>query len=445
MQERLKESIRRANAGETDRFEASHPTPDGSLIYVDFTLKPIRNESGEIIFLMPEGRNVTERKASHEALVTAELRLENALDGAEIGVWDWNVVTDEVFVSPQLTAQLGSSATWTALADWVDHLHPDDQDAAEQVIADYLSGEIFEYENTFRLRHVDGSYRSIFSRGQLLRDDDGQPIRMVGVHIDITERVEQQKLLAEQAEELRISNTELEQFAYVASHDLQEPLRAISGYAQLLSENYANSLDDTGKNYAHRTVEGARRMQKLISDLLEYSRVSRKGKSFKPTDLRECVRDALVLLDAVIQESGAAIEVSDLPVVTADPGQMVRLLQNLIGNALKYRGDAPPCVEISSEQTADDGWWTIRVKDNGIGIAPEHAERVFEIFQRLHSRQEYRGTGIGLAVCRRIVERQGGRIHVEPNEDAGSTFVLTLPGEQDALAAPGATDPETNT
>jgi PAS domain S-box-containing protein len=429
MQERLKESIRRANAGETDRFEANHPTPDGSLIYVDFTLKPIRNEAGEIIFLMPEGRNITGQKASMEALVTAELRLENALDGAEIGVWDWNVVTDDVFVSPQVTAQLGSSKTWTALTDWVDHLHPDDQDAAEKVIADYLSGEIPEYENTFRLKHVDGSYRSILSRGQLLRDEDGQPIRMVGVHIDVTERVKQQKQLARQAEELRVSNTELEQFAYVASHDLQEPLRAISGYAQLLSENYAQSLDDTGRNYANRTVEGAKRMQKLISDLLEYSRVSRKGKSFKPTDLNESVRDALVLLDAAIQESSAVIEVSDLPVVKGDPGQIVRLLQNLIGNALKYRGEAPPQIEISSEQTAEGGWWTIRVKDNGIGIAAEHAERVFDIFQRLHTREEYRGTGIGLAVCRRIVERHGGRIHVESNEDVGSTFVFTLRGE----------------
>lgn len=441
MQVRLKESIRRASAGETDRFEATHPTPDGTLIYVDLTLKPIRDESGEIIFLMPEGRNITGQKASMEALVTAELRLENALEGAEIGVWDWNVVTDEVFVSSQVTAQLGSSETWTALTDWVDNLHPDDQAAAEKVIADYLSGKIPEYENTFRLRHVDGSYRSILSRGQLLRDNNGQPTRMVGVHIDITERVEQQQQLARQAEELRISNTELEQFAYVASHDLQEPLRAISGYAQLLSENYATSLDATGRNYAGRTIEGARRMQKLISDLLEYSRVSRKGKSFQPTDLEESVRDAQVLLGASIQESRAVIEVSDLPVVMGDSGQIVRLLQNLIGNALKYRGDTPPQVEITSEQTADTGWWTIRVKDNGIGIAPEHAERVFEIFQRLHARQKYQGTGIGLAVCRRIVERHGGRIHVEPNEDAGSTFVFTLPGETACPASPDSSAP----
>ena len=427
MQERLKESIRRANAGETDRFEATHPTPDGSLIYVDFTLKPLRDESGEIIYLVPEGRNITEQKSAVDALLTAELRLENALDGAEIGVWDWNVVTDEVFVSPQLTAQLGSTETWTSLSDWTDNLHPDDQDEAERVIADYLSGEIPEYESTFRLKHVDGSYRSIFSRGQLLRDEGGEPLRMVGVHIDITERVKQQKRLTEQAEELKASNTELEQFAYVASHDLQEPLRAISGYAQLLSENYSDSLDEKGKGYAQRTVEGARRMQKLISDLLEYSRVSRKGKLFKLTNLADSVREAQVLLDAPIQETNAVIQVSGLPMVIADSSQMVRLFQNLIGNAIKYRAEATPKIEISSTRNADNGFWEIRVKDNGIGIAREHAERVFVIFQRLHSRTDYPGTGIGLAVCRRIVERHGGRMHVQQNSDAGSTFVFTLP------------------
>jgi PAS domain S-box-containing protein len=427
MQERLKEAIRRANAGKTDRFEATHPTPDGGLIYVDFTLKPLRDHSGEIIYLVPEGRNVTDQKAAVDALITAELRLENALDGAEIGVWDWNVVTDDVFVSPQVTAHLGSKEPWTSLADWTDNLHPDDQDAAEKVIADYLSDDIPEYENTFRLKHVDGSYRWILSRGQLLRDTDGEPLRMVGVHIDITERVEQQKLLAEQAEELKASNTELEQFAYVASHDLQEPLRAVSGYAKLLLDNYGGSLEEKGRGYAERTVEGATRMQKLISDLLEYSRVSRQGKSFKPTHLAESVRSAMALLDASIKESGAVVDVSELPVVMADSGQMVRLMQNVIGNAIKYCGEATPRIEISAQQSDETGFWTIRAKDNGIGIAPEHAERVFVIFQRLHSRNEYAGTGIGLAVCRRIVERHGGKMHVEPNAVTGSTFVFTLP------------------
>jgi PAS domain S-box-containing protein len=439
MQERLQESIRRANTGQTDRFEATHPTPDGGLIYVDFTLKPIHDDSGEIIFLVPEGRNITEQKAAIDALVTAELRLENALDGAEIGVWDWNVVTDEVFVSPQLTAQLGSTETWTSLSDWVDNLHPDDQGEAEKVIADYLSGELPEYENTFRLRHVDGSYRSILSRGQLLRDGNGEPLRMVGVHIDVTQQAEQEKLLAEQAEELKASNTELEQFAYVASHDLQEPLRAISGYAQLLSENYANSLDDKGKGYAQRTVEGAQRMQKLISDLLEYSRVSRKGNLFTPTDLAESVRDAMVLLDASILDTNAVIEVSNMPIVMADSSQMVRLMQNLIGNAVKYRSEATPEIEISSARN-DDGFWAIRVKDNGIGIAPEHAERIFVIFQRLHSRSEYPGTGIGLAVCRRIIERHGGKLHVEQNSGPGSTFVFTLSDVADSGLPPELSD-----
>lgn len=176
-------------------------------------------------------------------------------------------------------------------------------------------------------------------------------------------------------------------------------------------------------------------MQTLISDLLEYSRVSRKNKSFRSTDLLECVRNAQVLLDASICETGAMIEVSDLPVVMADSSQLIRLFQNLMGNALKYRTDAVPRIEISSERTEeDDGCWTIRVKDNGIGIDPEHADRVFVIFQRLHTQKEYPGTGIGLAISRRIVERHGGRIHVESNEDGGSTFVFTLLDEPETPA-----------
>lgn len=435
MQERLKQAVRRANSGETDRFEATHLTPDGGLIYVDFTLKPLCDETGRIIYLVPEGRDITEQKAAVDALITAELRLENALEGAEIGVWDWNVVTDDVFVSSQLTTQLGAADPWTSLSDWTDNLHPDDQDAAEKVIADYFSGDIPEYENTFRLRHVDGSYRWIFSRGQLLRNEAGEPLRMLGVHIDITERVEQQNLLAVQAEELKASNTELEQFAYVASHDLQEPLRAISGYAQLLCEHHGDSLDEKGKGYAQRTVEGAKRMQRLISDLLEYSRVSRQGQLLKPTDLMESVREAQVLLDAFIQETGTIVEVSELPVVLADPGQMIRLLQNVIGNAIKYRGEAIPKIVISAERNNEDGFWTIRVSDNGIGIAEEHSERVFVIFQRLHNQSEHPGTGIGLAVCRRIVERHGGKMHVEPNANTGSTFIFTLPDGSAALTA----------
>lgn len=433
LQERLKEAVRRANSGQTDRFEATHPTADGSLIYIDFTLKPIRDDFGEIIFLVPEGRDITEMKAATNALITAELRLENALDGAEIGVWDWNVVTDDVFVSPQLTAQLGSNTPWTSLNDWIDHLHPDDQDSAEKQISDYLSGEIPEYENTFRLKHVDDSYRWILSRGQLLRDDDGEPLRMVGVHIDITERVQQQKQLADQAEELRLSNTELEQFAYVASHDLQEPLRAIAGYAQLLLDEFGETLGDKGSNYADRAVAGTKRMQQLISDLLEYSRVSRKGRSFKPTDLNECLQDAQALLAAPIHENEAVIETTDLPTVMADSSQMVRLLQNLIGNAIKYRSEATPRIAIAAHRDTDSSNWQIHIQDNGIGIDEEYSDRIFVIFQRLHTRQEYPGTGIGLAICRRIVERHGGSISMKRNDDTGCTFTVTLP---DAASMP---------
>jgi signal transduction histidine kinase len=240
-------------------------------------------------------------------------------------------------------------------------------------------------------------------------------------------RIEEQNgSLRQLIAELERSNKELEQFAYVASHDLQEPLRMVSSYTQLLERRYGDKLDEKGRKFVDFAVDGAVRMQQLINDLLEFSRVSTRGKPMKPVDMNRVLDTVKINLSVAIRESDAVVTNDQLPTVLADETQLVQLLQNLVGNAIKFRRAPParPEVHVSAQVRETECVFTVR--DNGIGIAPEYFERIFVIFQRLHAKGEYPGTGIGLAVCRRIVERHGGRIWVESAPGQGSTFYFAL-------------------
>jgi light-regulated signal transduction histidine kinase (bacteriophytochrome) len=243
---------------------------------------------------------------------------------------------------------------------------------------------------------------------------------------DISDRVRAKEELERTADELRRSNAELEQFAYIASHDLQEPLRMVASYTQLLERRYAAQLDQTAREFIAYAVDGARRMQQFITGLLRYSRVGTEPRVLEEVNLRDVFEAAIANLRMMIEETGAAVEAHDLPLVRGDPRQLTQLFQNLIGNALKFRKpDQPPRVEVRAEPDGD--FWRLSVRDNGIGLDPKFAGRVFVIFQRLHTRDEYEGTGLGLAICKKIVERHGGRIWVESKEGEGATFFFTLP------------------
>lgn len=259
----------------------------------------------------------------------------------------------------------------------------------------------------------------------------------LGTVVDITlrkqleERLKQsneelERKVSERTAELTKRNEELEQFAYVASHDLQEPLRKIASCCQLLEEDYADKLDDDGREWIAFAVDGAKRMRQLVSDLLEFSRIETVGKVVEPVSADWACRSAIENLSEAIQESDAQIVLGNLPAVMVNSNQLVQVFQNLIGNSLKYCSGARPMVEINSTQTGSQ--WQFSVKDNGIGIAPEFHERIFQIFQRLHRKEDYPGTGIGLAMCRKIVNRYGGRLWVESQPEQGSTFYFTLPG-----------------
>lgn len=239
------------------------------------------------------------------------------------------------------------------------------------------------------------------------------------------ERVAAQQTLAVQAQELSRSNADLEQFAYVASHDLQEPLRMVSSYARLLAKRYRGRLDADADEFITFMVDGASRMQSLIADLLLYSRVNAKPPALQATDCNQVVEKIQRDLSLAIQESGAELTIAPLPTVTGDPSQLGQLFLNLIGNAIKFRNGAAPRIQIAC--VAEGADWQFSVTDNGIGIAPEYRERVFAIFQRLHSATEYPGTGIGLAVCKKIVERHGGKIWLESEVGKGAKFNFSIP------------------
>jgi PAS domain S-box-containing protein len=239
-------------------------------------------------------------------------------------------------------------------------------------------------------------------------------------------RVEERtKQLANANRVLERSNMELQQFAYVASHDLQSPLRSISGFVQLLKMEYESKLDEQAVDWIRRTIQATEQMQDLIRGVLAYSRVDSRSRPFMPTPFLDVFDDVVALLEPSIHDAGGKVTRGDLPVVIGDRSQFIQLMQNLIGNGLKYHGDKSPHVHVSAERNGSE--WIFSVQDNGIGIAPKYYERVFEIFKRLHDQKEYPGTGIGLAVCRRVVNRHGGRIWVESEAGHGSVFHFTLP------------------
>ncbi len=288
-----------------------------------------------------------------------------------------------------------------------------------------VAGERWEVVDIPILR-TDGSVRTVLWNSATLYGPDGKTVvATIAQGQDITERKQAEEALRRRTDELARSNSELEQFAYVASHDLQEPLRMVSSYVQLLANRYKGKLDGDADDFINYATDGAARMQRLINDLLAYSRVGTRGAAFEKVSLESAFARALDNLEVKIGESGAIITYDSLPAVYGDGGQLTQVFQNLVDNAIKFRGDQPPRVHVSA--ALGDGEYTCSVKDNGIGIDEQYLSKVFVLFQRLHTRREYPGTGIGLAICKRIIERHGGRIWLESTPGAGSTFYFTIP------------------
>ena len=309
--------------------------------------------------------------------------------------------------------------------------HPEDRNLTDSQRMRVRSGEKPSVRFEKRYLRKSGAIVWVDLSVALACDASGVPQYEIALFDDITERKKAEAALREAHEELKRSNAELEQFAYVASHDLQEPLRMVSSYTQLLMRRYGDKLDGDAKDFTAFIVDGATRMKQLIEDLLAYSRVGTRDKNFKPVDAESSLKRALTNLRAAIQDSGATVTQDKLPTIPCDEVQLAQLFQNLIGNALKFRKpDVAPAVHVgAAEQGAE---WEFMVRDNGIGIEPQYFERIFMVFQRLHDKGEYPGTGIGLAIVKKVVERHGGRIWVQSQPGAGTTFHFTMPKERKA-------------
>ncbi len=297
--------------------------------------------------------------------------------------------------------------------------------AARRKEVERLLGDLRQ-ENAER-RHAEGALRRAHGELELRVEERTRELRRSNELLgqEVAERKRAEEVLARRSQELARSNAELEQFAYVASHDLQEPLRMVSSYVQLLERQYKDKLDGDANEFIEYAVDGAKRMQVLINDLLTYSRIDSKGHPFEATSCEDALQRALRDLRLAAEDSGASVTHDPLPTVVGDATQLTQLFQNLIANAIKFRAEAPPKVHVHADSI--DGSWRIAVRDNGIGISPTHFERIFLLFQRLHSRRSYPGTGIGLAICKKIVDRHGGTIWVESEPGHGAAFFFTIP------------------
>lgn len=344
---------------------------------------------------------------------------------SHIGMAVMSADQEMVMFNDQLCGVFGYGREEFGSKNWADLTHPEDRDADLLQLQEMMKGKIDAYSMEKRFVDKSGEIVDVSLHVSCARRKTGEVQNLIYHVQDITRRKRNERELLERTEQLEAVNNELKHFAYVASHDLREPLRKISSFVELLAKRYRGQLDDRADKYIDYVVDGANRMQRLIDDLLSFSRISGAELIVSPVNLRSIVETTIKDLEKNIDETDAKIIYDSLPVVHANPTQMAQLFQNLIFNALKFRSKAAPSVHISAKLQNDH--WLISVRDNGVGFDMEDAERIFGVFQRLHSREDYEGTGIGLAVCKKIVERHGGAIWAESQPDMGSTFHFSIP------------------
>ncbi len=406
-------------------IELSGRRKDGSEFPIEIMLSPL--EGAEGILVTAAIRDISVRKAAEKHLAQMEGRYRGLLEAAPDAMVLVNQVGEVVLVNLQAETQFRYRRD-ELVGQQVKNIIPDG--FTERLIADALRAPAAEQTRSaieLNGRDRDGNDFPIEIMLSPLESAEG--LLMTVAIRDITTRKKAERHLLQTLEELNRSNEELGQFAYIASHDLQEPLRMVASYTQLLSRRYKGQLDADADEFIAFAVDGANRMQRLIQDLLTYSRVGTKAKDLLDTSSEEALEQAIANLGNAIEDCGAVVTYDPLPTVMADEGQLVQLFQNLVGNAIKYQGPGIPRVHISSARNAGkagDRKWTFAVQDNGLGIEPQYFEKIFGMFQRLHKREEFDGTGIGLAICKKIVERHGSSISVESRLGQGSTFRFAL-------------------
>lgn len=413
--------------------------PDGSKGY--FELRMQRIEEGVLISsfditevkraeqLIKDTNRELEQKVDErtKALQESEERFQLAVDGTSAGIWDWiSIERDEEWWSPRFYELLGyeNGEIEASLSNFGKMLHPDDSKKTFKALDDHFEHK-GKFEVEYRLKTKSGEYKWFLGSGQAEWDSHGKPCRMVGTIIDINERKKSSKLLEEKSKELEKKNQELKEFVYIASHDLQEPMRTIASMVNLFEESHKKEVGEDGQTMLRFMKEATDRSQNLIVDLLDYSRIG-TSKSMEQVDMNTLATEAIADLGSKINEKGAKIIIGKLPELKGLKTELRLLLQNLLGNAIKFsKPNLSPKISISAKKEGDN--WEFKVKDNGIGFDKKYNQKVFEVFKRLNNSKDYQGTGIGLAQCKRIIELHNGKIWAESELGKGSTFYFTLP------------------
>lgn len=393
--------------------------------------------NGKCIRVYGSFQDINDKKKTQQDIIESNERFSLVAKATNDLIWDWDIITGETLrLGKSFFENLGYSKNYTKSNKilWLDFIHPEDLDRVE-----LNRNAIFEdpsknyWEDQYRCKRADGSYAYVYDRGYIVRTSNGIAIKMIGSTQDISKLKQNEIELAQlneqlimQAKDLALSNKELENFAYVASHDLQEPLRMISSFLSQIEKKYGEILDEKGKKYIFFAVDGAKRMRQIILDLLEFSRVGRQEIDEEVVNIRLIIDDIIDLYKRQIEDKKATINIGNMPNIVTYKAPIRQVIQNLISNALKYQfEDKSP--EINIQCVRDNHFWKFSIQDNGIGIEEEYHDKIFEIFQRLHNKEEFSGTGIGLAIVKKIIEGLGGKISVESHKGIGSTFYFTLP------------------
>jgi PAS domain S-box-containing protein len=412
-----------------EHYETLRRAKDGRLVNISLTVSPIHDEEGRVVGASKVARDITDQVRIRAQLTVEQERLRVTLSSIGDAVISTDNVGRVAYLNPvaeRLTGWRNSDAVGKPLEEVFKIINEDSRQTVENPATKVLrEGSVVGLANHTLLITKDGKERSIDDSGAPIRVNSGEITGVVLVFRDVTERRAEERQFQAQAQQLRRTNEELNQFAYAVTHDLREPLRNIINFSELLLREYKGRLDSEAQTYTKYIVEGVQRMETLLNDLLAYSQAgARPEASVARVDTNDALKKALDNLKVAIAESGAIITSDYLPAVSGHDGQLVQVFQNLVSNAIKYRSGEPPRVQIRAQRNEHE--WIFTVRDNGIGIPPEYERTIFGLFKRLHGR-EIPGTGIGLAICSKIIERHGGRIWVRSQPTEGSEFFFSLP------------------
>lgn len=421
--EKWQKSLGRLKSGQATHEEYRVVWPDGSIHWVRDSVLVSKAADGRSLRLDGVLTDITEHKLAEAALQASEERYRELFENANDAIYTHDLQGNFTSANKAVEHLTGYSRDELLKLNISHLVEPSQLELAREMIQRKLAGEpSTTYNIDIKIKNGETLTLEVSTR---IIYKHGAPVGVEGICRDITERKRAQEALQRTATDLSHSNRELEEFAYVISHDLQEPLRMIASYLQLLSRRYQGKLDKDADEFINYAVDGATRMRTLINDLLAYSRVGTRGKDIKAVDCNDVLEGVLANLSTAIRESEAGVTHGKLPTVMADATQLAQVFQNLVGNAIKFRGQEAPKVHVDT--ACEESFWHFTVQDNGIGIDPENAHTIFVIFQRLHGRDEYPGTGIGLSICKKIIESLEGRIWVESTPGEGSIFHFTLP------------------